>query len=60
MNEKEILETIQSFANELEEYEDEMQLIHALQGLLNLYQKEKEKNRILENKLKTFIKILKE
>jgi hypothetical protein len=47
MNEKEILEEIKKFAYQLEDYKDKMQLVNAIQGLLDLYQQEREKNKLL-------------
>ena len=52
MSENECLNIITSFINQLKEYEDEEEkLKQAIETLLDLYNKEKEKNKKLEYKI---------
>lgn len=54
MSEEEIIDTINSFISQLKEFENEQDLLKAIQGLLDLYNKEKVKNAKLKKEIKDY------
>ena len=52
MNIEESIEILESYKESLEEYEDNPRIIQAIKTLLTAYEKEKEKNKELEQRLK--------